>query len=424
MNTIPEFITNSLFILCYLFIAFSLANKKWKDLTSFSLCSIFISFILSTALAILTSPFHYAISGIIISLILIKLCINQSLSETMVYHVISYSMIGIFQVFPLLLMPRVSNSITSAKIQTIGQLVILLLCVLIYFKLPLWKLYQYNHLAIKIIKYVLICIYILILSMSIYSKYNAADSLLELPLIAFFILCLIYCLYQIYMQQQHNLQLSTQLEDYKTYQPVFEELVEHVRTRQHEFDNKLMAIRALPLTYKDYDSLVFALTNNVADVMDSLQNSSLLKLNMKVLSAFLFTKVQQANKKNIHIGIIIKNSYIQTIVPEHELLEIVGILIDNAIEAVESEDSITVSLDSYENTFEITTLNKGPHITPELRTCFFQKGYTTKMPSAEKPQRGTGLYRLKQLVEQYNGEILLNTEDGNGKNLVFFQVNV
>jgi sensor histidine kinase regulating citrate/malate metabolism len=46
------------------------------------------------------------------------------------------------------------------------------------------------------------------------------------------------------------------------------------------------------------------------------------------------------------------------------------------------------------------------------------------MPSAEKPQRGTGLYRLKQLVEQYNGEILLNTEDGNGKNLVFFQVNV
>ena len=183
-----------------------------------------------------------------------------------------------------------------------------------------------------------------------------------------------------------------------------------------------MAIRALPLTFKDYNSLSNALTNNVAQIMQSLQNASLLKLNLKVLAAFLFSKVQQANKKEIHIGIVVENSLLHTTVPEHELLEIAGILIDNAVEAVTQGDSITVTLNSHENKIEISTLNKGPKITPKLRAQFFQKGYTTKSANETKLQRGLGLYRLKQLVDSYDGSILLDNAASPESPLVFIQV--
>ncbi len=419
-----EFTTNLLFILSIIFLSLSLTGRKITDTNMVTIILSVLSVFLNSLFAVKSSPLGYTVLSIMILLFITYLYSNCNIKNLLIIHIISFSILGILQAVPLIFLPQTDNSINSPQIQICGQLIILFLCMFMYFKLPLYKLYKNNNIISKFLKYVFVIIYLFLIYASIYSKYNAKDALSILPFIITFIVVVIYLTYQNYIQQQHYVQLETQFADYKKYQPVFEDLVEHIRLRQHEFDNQLMALKALPLTHKDYDSLAYALTNNTSEIMTSIQNSSLLKLNLKVLAAFLFSKVTQAQKNNIHVGIIIKNSYIHTIVVEHELLEIVGILIDNAVEAVDTNDSITVYIDSRENKVEITTINKGPIITPEMRKLFFEKNYSTKEPTDNKKQRGVGLYHLKQIIDSYHGTILLDNEFSSGENLVIFQVTV
>lgn len=244
----------------------------------------------------------------------------------------------------------------------------------------------------------------------IYSKENPLTALTQLPVLLLFAFTMLVSFSSIISEQKKYQQLQTRFEDYQTYQPIFNELVEHVRTRQHEFDNQLLAIRALPITHPDYDSLCYALTNDVTAIMGKLQDSTLVKINLKVIAALLFAKMQQAEKEGIHLNIVVKNSNLQTAVPEHELLEIVGILVDNAIEAVSPDDSVTVMLDSFENKVEISTINKGPSMSYQLMGKFFEPGYTTKNATPAKSKRGYGLYRLKQMTDGYHGTITMNSE--------------
>lgn len=417
-----ELITNALFLVSFLFLVFSFSGTMWKKLSIPQFVSIGLSIFFSFLSALYLTPVVYLMVSILLSIAVTMICSKKPFSDVFLYHILAYSFIGLAQMTLLLFLPQTNRSLTSPKIQIIGQVIILFFCIAIYIWIPVKKLFDSHTLTSKIFKGIFITIYAFIVIASIYSKYKAKQSLLLLPLIALFICCLFFCLYQNINQQKKYAVLQAKLEDYSNYQPIFEDLVEHVRTRQHEFDNQLMAIRALPLTFKDYDSLSNALTNNVAQIMQSLQNASLLKLNLKVLAAFLFSKVQQASKKEIHIGIVVENSLLHTTVPEHELLEIAGILIDNAVEAVTQGDSITITLNSHENKIEISTLNKGPKITPKLRAQFFQKGYTTKSANETKLQRGLGLYRLKQLVDSYDGSILLDNAASPEAPLVFIQV--
>lgn len=423
MTTIyVELATNTIFIISILYLTLSLSNVKWRDIRKTNLLFIPLYALLLLIVVLHSSSISYTLISILFSIILAKIYTKQNFGFVVMTHIISYSILGILQIIFILCLPVSTKSINSPTIQIIGQLCLLILCVILYHFFPLHSLIQSDHIITKVTRRTLTFIYLLIIIASIYSKYNTQDILLNLPLTFLFILCLLYCLYQNFQQHKNYIQLQTNLDDYKKYKPIFEELVEHVRTRQHEFDNQLMAIRSLPIAHKDYASLSYALTNTCADITESLQNSSLLKLNLKVLSAFLFSKVQQANKKNIHIGILIKNSYLQTIVPEHELLEIIGILLDNAVEAVDSGDSITLILDSSNNKINITTLNKGQQINSELRHLFFQKNYSTKNPTFSKQQRGIGLHRLKQIIDNYGGQIFLDNEIVDNDTLICFQI--
>ena len=56
----------------------------------------------------------------------------------------------------------------------------------------------------------------------------------------------------------------------------------------------------------------------------------------------------EAERKGITLSISIQNFALQTIVPEYELLEMTGILLDNAIEATAESEIIKVSIDSYQ----------------------------------------------------------------------------
>ena len=85
--------------------------------------------------------------------------------------------------------------------------------------------------------------------------------------------------------------------------------------------------------------------------------------------------------------------------PENEIIRILGILIDNALEAVDAPGSATLSLDSSQNQIIISTMNKGPVLSSDLRRNMFTYGYTTK--TIDKQHHGYGLPNMKKLVDEY-----------------------
>ena len=222
-----------------------------------------------------------------------------------------------------------------------------------------------------------------------------------------------------------NLKLKNEEKEVQTYQqymPIIEELLDEVRIRQHNFDNTTQAILNLHHTHHDYESLVKAMECYGKTAFASNPPSNLLKLNYKLVIGFLHLKETTAKQQGKFIDITIENYVLQTVLPEYVLVELLGILIDNALEAVPRGEAISVTIDSNSGFVECEVCNPGTIIDGELLDKLFQKGYTTK--NDHSAEHGLGLYYLKKKLEAYNGAIYFKNKDIHGQNYVSFSFRV
>ena len=117
------------------------------------------------------------------------------------------------------------------------------------------------------------------------------------------------------------------------YVPIVEELISQVRARQHEFNNRMMAIEAVVTsadTLEEARKEVTALTGSIGI---SLNDRELLSCDSKMIAGMLFGKIKQAEAANRHIELSLHGLFKKTVTPETEWIEAIGILLDNAIEA-------------------------------------------------------------------------------------------
>lgn len=198
------------------------------------------------------------------------------------------------------------------------------------------------------------------------------------------------------------------LQAYDNYLPIIRELVSQVRERQHDHANNIQAMQMLPLSYKDYDSLSSALLRYADYLSEQPFSYELLKLNLTVVSGFLISKLAYAHSEDKQLQIQIKNYQLHTNVPEYQLIDIIGILVDNAIEATPPKETAYLILDSRDNHIMVQTKNIGLPLTEDLKNKMFSKGYTTK--TKDSTSHGIGLHKLKKLVDSYHGTITLSNE--------------
>jgi len=213
------------------------------------------------------------------------------------------------------------------------------------------------------------------------------------------------------LNQQRTITIQQQdIKDYQTYEPMAHDLISDILGKQHDFNNQMNAIRMLPYTYKDYDSLSDAIANYSTFLEEEFNESELLKINLPVVAGFVFSKIKEAEQKGRLISVKIKNRSLITPVPEYDLIRILGILIDNAIEATEPGHTFSLILDSKNEHIRFQTKNEGGEISSELRKKMFVRGYSTKTSAEVRTTRGQGLPNLKELVDHYNGKIYLDNE--------------
>jgi sensor histidine kinase regulating citrate/malate metabolism len=205
---------------------------------------------------------------------------------------------------------------------------------------------------------------------------------------------------------------AMEIETYEKYSPMLLELIDEIKSRQHDYKNHINTIYGIVQT-EDESNLKASLEQYLTSL-----NNSFVKLdkNMvidnKIVVAIIYSKDIMAKSKNIefiyNINCSLKNIKLQ----DYEISEVFNNLIDNAFEAVENEHDkkVFLSISYSNNNYIIETENKGLKLKTNEVNKIFNNGFTTK----GYRNHGYGLYNVKRIIESYNGKIQLNV---NGRNL-------
>ena len=192
-------------------------------------------------------------------------------------------------------------------------------------------------------------------------------------------------------------------------------LVDSMRANNHDFTNKLHVILGLIQMemYDDASSYIQNITmvqrENISKVMNAVSEPS--------VAALLIGKIARASELNINFVLREGCYYSSTDInlPSEMLITVIGNLLDNAFDAMnESIDykqhkELLFGIYSKSEAVLITVDDTGSGIKSEDIKFIFENGYSTKGEG-----RGTGLYQVKSMVENFGGKITVESQDGVG----------
>ena len=222
------------------------------------------------------------------------------------------------------------------------------------------------------------------------------------------------------VSQRNVINQQKRVEVMEQYIPVIDDLMSEVRARQHEFNNKLLAIYSILETADSLDDAKLKVGTYSKDVLMDDSIKELFICDNKVISGFIYSKIKLANLKNINIELNICASLKKIYTEEYEIVEILGILIDNAIEASKSGDTIFIKMNKIDDKLEVTVCNPHPQLSNTEFMELFEKGYSTKDNGSK--HRGYGLYNVKLITEKCRGKIIF--KNTNIENINYLNIGV
>lgn len=231
------------------------------------------------------------------------------------------------------------------------------------------------------------------------------------------ILCIHGLLYRIKYQEK-----QAELEAYKTYSVAFSDLITQIRARQHEFDNHISALCNLHYICKDYDELVSEQSKYAKDVIGNNRFHRLLVSGNPVIAGFLYGKLSSIQEQGIEVTYTFHISEFTSKIPVYLVVELIGNLLKNAVEAVKTqqvEKQIHLSCTENENEFCLGVRNRSKKIPLDEMGRFFEKGYSSKGSG-----RGLGLYNVKEICEKYGVDIVCDNTEVDDKNWFFIELHI
>lgn len=214
-----------------------------------------------------------------------------------------------------------------------------------------------------------------------------------------------------------------ELQLYEAYNKTFEEAITAIRLRQHEFDNHINAIKCLQFTIDNPNDLLKAQNDYCDKILQENSFNKLLKLRAEpILVGFLYSKFMSAKEQGIDIYHEIQVIEVNNKIKMTELIEIIGILFDNAVEAVSERENTEKKLiikilqeDTQKITIEIANISR-KYLNSEIEK-FCVRGYSTK---GEK--RGIGLSRVKDIIKMYKADFYIENVSYNDENYLSFKI--
>lgn len=215
-------------------------------------------------------------------------------------------------------------------------------------------------------------------------------------------------------------EIETELRVHKLYSDYFQSLIDTIRLKQHEFDNHISTIYSQHYMYDTYEALVNEQKNYCEQIRKENRFNKLLTKGNPVIISFLYGKLIEIDKKGIDVTYQVSINNLEIGVPIYKIVEILGNLIKNAVEAIEKTDiknKLFILMIETENIFEIEVRNENPYIDPNKIGTFFTKGYSEKGEG-----RGMGLYNVQTICNEYKLQIYPENKEIDGKNWLSFKI--
>ena len=182
----------------------------------------------------------------------------------------------------------------------------------------------------------------------------------------------------------------------------FRELIETIRMKQHDFYNHIHTLQSLHYTVGDYEELVKEQECYCADIKYDNRYYNLLNTRSPVISGFLYGKFMEADRQGIRIEYDVKPERLVAAVPEYVIIEMTGILWDNAVQCVSGQKDrrIKIILREYQEEskekMSIAVENPVPGLSANDIPVMFRERYSTK-----SGHTGIGLWKIRQYTEKY-----------------------
>lgn len=215
---------------------------------------------------------------------------------------------------------------------------------------------------------------------------------------------------------------KAEMEINKLYYSAYEELIMLIRDRQHDIKNHINTIYGMIYTTKSYEELVERQKEYCNFVLESGKETKiLLAVDNPLIAGFLFQKEQEVKLYNIEIEYRMEIIALPMIVSEYEIIEMWGILIDNAIEALLSSDferkKIIIGYKKEEQWDIFYVSNVSAFYAKEEIEKFFERNYSSKGSG-----RGIGLDKIRRKLKQLDGGIMAVNKTEAGESYLEFRL--
>ena len=231
------------------------------------------------------------------------------------------------------------------------------------------------------------------------------------------ILIVYFCFILYCLSKTNKLEIIVQnLEEEKLYNRTLSSLYDNIRGVKHDFNNIVQAIGGY-ISTNDIDGLKLYY-NGLLEDCQKINNLSLLNpelINNPAIYSLLTFKYYKSDEIGIKMNLDIFNNLKDLNIKPYELTQILGILLDNAIDAsskcenkiinvtFRKDKKINRDLIIIENTYTNKNINLDK---------IFEKGFSTKI-TEDKKNHGLGLWEIRQILKKNDNLNLFTSKDTN-----------
>lgn len=205
---------------------------------------------------------------------------------------------------------------------------------------------------------------------------------------------------------------NKELETLQNHNSMLSSLYDDIRSFKHDFNNIVLTIGGF-INSNDMDSLK-QYYSSLYNECQKTNNAALLNpsiINNSGIYNLLVKKYKKAYETNVKIDLECFFDFKNLHMPIYEFSRILGILIDNAIEAASSSDEKNIILsfrDSNSNKTQIIIVENTFNDKNIDLSRIFEKGVTTK-----ENHCGIGLWKVNKILKKYDNIELITTNENN-----------
>ncbi|CAH2211967.1 sensor histidine kinase [Tepidibacter aestuarii] len=409
MISLCDFIMASLFSYFFIYVFKKIEGYKDNNLGLEIKCILLISLIDFILNMIAIKPIklgvYYILLEIAIYYIMRKKQDNFFLSYILTFWVFQISdiCVGLFfyksNMVPKILSENIYFNIIGSMVLVIG--VSILLCnILLKFRKINKRLVEEEEKFLWVYINIFILVY-----MSYVHMYSGTKNMQNIITVTFVLLFFLFISYLIFMVI-NKLDIEKNEKKYiQMYNKIIEDSLDSMREYKHDQNNILLSMSGF-LAKDDIEGLKKYFYEDICK-NQKINNKKLYgfnKIKNSPIKGLMNYKVSKAISNKINLSIDISNDINEFFVNDIDMCKILGILLDNAIEAsVESDEKILNIWISNEESKVSIAISNSFKTRPDINKIF-DKGYSTKGEN-----RGLGLNTVKKLSETKYTNMCMNT---------------